>query len=166
MSKLQLDFGYIILEEKDKGVSVSLSKFNYFDFIDFLEENNFEYKENTDYTILVEDSLEELFEELIEYNLTLYLTEYGDQNINFISEGSAKRKIVIRKGKRKVIFKCEPGQKKLGRRCVRRPQKDLIKMKRRAKRAARKARAKRKSAIRKRRISLRKRASIDRKKSK
>ena len=166
MSKLQLDFGYIILEEKDKGVSVSLSKFNYFDFIDFLEENNFEYKENTDYTILVEDSLEELFEELIEYNLILYLTEYGDQNITFITEGSAKRKIVIRKGKRKVIFQCEPGQKKLGRRCVKRPQKDIAKLKRRAKRAARKSKSKRKSALRKRRMSLRKRASIDRKKSK
>jgi hypothetical protein len=166
MSKFHPDFGYIVLEEKDNGTLVSLSKFNYFDFIDFLEENNFEYQENNDYNILVEDPLEELFEELIEYNLILYLTEYGDQNITFISEGSAKRKIVIRKGKRKVIFQCEPGQKKLGRRCVKRPQKDIAKLKRRAKRAARKSKSKRKSAIRKRRMSLRKRASIDRKKSK
>jgi len=166
MTKFHPDFGYIILEEKENTVLVSLSKFNYFDFIDFLEENNFIYQENNDYCISVEDSLEELFEELIEYNLVLYLTEYGDQNITFITEGSAKRKIVIRKGKRKVVFQCEPGQKKLGRRCVKRPQKDIAKLKRRAKRAARKSKSKRKSALRKRRMSLRKRASIDRKKSK
>lgn len=166
MTKFHPDFGYIILEEKENAVLVSLSKFNYFDFVDFLEENNFAYQENNDYSILVEDSLEELFEELIEYNLVLYLTEYGDQNISFISEGSAKRKIVIRKGKRKVIFQCQPGQKKLGKRCVKRPQKDIAKLKRRAKRAARKSKSKKRSALRKRKLSLRKRASIDRKKSK
>jgi hypothetical protein len=166
MTKFHPDFGYIILEEKENAVLVSLSKFNYFDFIDFLEENNFAYQENNDYSILVEDSLEELFEELIEYNLVLYLTEYGDQNISFISEGSAKRKIVIRKGKRKVVFQCQPGQKKLGKRCVKRPQKDIAKLKRRAKRAARKSKSKKRSALRKRKLSLRKRASIDRKKSK
>lgn len=164
MSKFHPDFGYIILEEKDDCVLASLSQSNFFDFIDFLEENNFSFKENDDYTIIIQDPLVEIFEELIEYNVMVYLIEHGDQDVSFISEGSAKRKIVIRKGKRKIIFQCEPGQKKLGRRCVKRPQKEITKLKRRAKRAARKSKAKRKSAIRKRKISLKRRGSLDKKK--
>jgi hypothetical protein len=76
-----------------------------------------------------------------------------------LQEASARRKIVIRKGKKRIIFKCPPGKKKVGvRTCIVRKSSDLMKMKRRAKRGARKARTKKSRSIR-----LRKRSNIRRK---
>jgi hypothetical protein len=77
-----------------------------------------------------------------------------------LMEGIAKRKIVVRGGKRKVLFRCRPGEKKVGRSCRRIPSSQLNKLKRRAKRAARKARTKRMRAQRRRTVSLRRRRNI------
>ena len=78
-----------------------------------------------------------------------------------IVEGIARRKIVVRGGKRKTLFRCKPGEKRVGsRQCRRMPSSQLNKLKRRAKRAARKARTKRMRAQRRRKISLRRRRNI------
>lgn len=114
----------------------------------FLEENHFDFDLLAN-NFLVYDSFEELAEELLDSDLEVLL-----------DEGVAQRKVVIRGGKRKVIFRCKPGEKKIGRRCVRRKSTELAKMKRRARRAARKSRNKRGRALRKRRISLRRRKTI------
>ena len=82
--------------------------------------------------------------------------------IRQLIEGIAKRKVVVRRGKRKTIFRCKPGEKKVGRSCRRIPSSQLNKLKRRAKRAARKARTKRMRAQRRRKISLRRRRNIPR----
>lgn len=77
-----------------------------------------------------------------------------DQKSESLEEGSAVRKVVIRKGRKKIVFKCKPGQKKIGARtCKVRKSSDLAKMKRRAKRSARKSRSKRSAATRKRKRS-------------
>jgi hypothetical protein len=78
-----------------------------------------------------------------------------------LNEIAAKRKIVVRKGKKRIIFKCAPGFKKKGPRvCVKRPASQLRKMKLTAKRTARKSRGKRAQAKRKRKLSLRKRLTF------
>lgn len=114
----------------------------------FLEENDFDYDLLVN-NFLVYDPAEELFEEFLDTDLEVLL-----------DEGVAKRKVVIRGGKRKVIFRCKPGEKKIKRRCVRRKSSELAKMRRRARRAARKSKNKRGRALRKRRLSLRRRRSI------
>jgi len=125
-----------------------------------LEENDFEFLEEEN-SIIVLDSFEELVEEFSEYDFAV--TKY-DGSAEELLEGSAKRKVVVRRGRRKIIFQCGPGQKKVGpRRCVKRPSRDLMKMKRRARRAARKARRKRSQANRRRKVSLRKRPHKTRK---
>ena len=114
----------------------------------FLEENHFDFDLLSKY-FMVYDSFEELAEEFLDSTLEVLL-----------DEGVAKRKIVIRGGKRKIIFRCKPGEKKINRRCVRRKSGELAKMRRRAKRAARKSKNKRGRALRKRRISLRRRRTL------
>ena len=148
LQQLRENTGYVELTELEESVHLYHSSISKEDVLYFLEENNFEYKIE-DGEIFVTDSLEELVEELLEYDLMT--------SASSLLEGSAKRKTVVRRGKRKVIFQCPPGQKKIGRRCAKRPSKDLLKLKRRAKRAARKARRKRSQANRRRKISLRKR---------
>jgi hypothetical protein len=114
----------------------------------FLEENYFDFDLSQN-SFVVYDSFEELIEEFTNSTLEILL-----------DEGVAKRKVVIRGGKRKVIFRCKPGEKKIQRRCVRRKSSELAKMRRRARRAARKSKSKRGRALRKRRISLRRRKTI------
>ena len=114
----------------------------------FLEEEDFDF-DLAGNIFTVYDPVEELFEELLSLDLEVLL-----------SEGVAKRKIVIRGGKRKIIFRCKPGEKKISRRCVRRKSSELQKMRRRARRAARKSKSKRGRALRKRRLSLRRRRGI------
>jgi hypothetical protein len=74
-----------------------------------------------------------------------------------LNEGIAKRKQVVRKGKRRIIFKCKPGEKKVRRSCIKRSTSELSKMKRRAKRSARKAKSKRSRANRRRKLSMKRR---------
>jgi hypothetical protein len=114
----------------------------------FLEENYFDFDLLSD-SFLIYDSFDEIAEEFLFSTLEVLL-----------DEGVAQRKVVVRNGKRKVIFRCSPGEKKIGRRCARRKSSELAKMRRRARRAARKSKSKRGRALRKRRISLRRRKAL------
>lgn len=91
-----------------------------------------------------------------------YVEDEGDEEEKEeLEEASAKRKIVIRKGAKKIIFKCGPGKKKVGKMtCVVRKSSELIKMKRRAIRSAKKSRSKRSQANRKRKRSNVKRSMM------
>jgi hypothetical protein len=80
--------------------------------------------------------------------------------IKQLVEGIAKRRVVVRGGKRKTLFRCKPGEKKVGRQCRRMPSSQLTKLKRRARLAARKSRTKRMRAQRRRKLSLRRRRNI------
>lgn len=77
-----------------------------------------------------------------------------------LQEASAKRKIVIRKGMKKIIFKCGPGKKKVGRNCMIRKSSELAKIKRRARRSAIKSKSKRGAASRKRTRSNKRRSTM------
>ena len=144
--QLRENTGVLELVEQDDKVILFSDTIPVEELTLFLEENDFEYQTSED-GIEVYDSFDELMEELSEYEL---------DNVSAIEllEASAKRKVVVRKGKRKVLFKCPPGQKKIGRRCTKRSSRDLLKIKRRARRAARKARRKRSQANRRRKLSL------------
>jgi len=149
LHQLRENTGSLELVEQDDRVVLVSDAIPVEELTLFLEENDFDYQVLED-TVEVFDSFDELMEELSEYELE-------DRTATELLEASAKRKVVVRKGKRKVIFKCPPGQKKIGRRCARRSSRDLMKLKRRARRSARKARRKRSQANRRRRISLRRR---------
>jgi hypothetical protein len=149
LHQLRENTGSLELVEQDDRVILVSDTIPVEELTLFLEENDFDY-ELTEDTIEVFDSFDELIEELSEYDI-------HNPSATELLEASAKRKVVVRRGKRKIIFKCAPGQKKIGRRCVKRPSRDLMKMKRRARRAARKARRKRSQANRRRKVSLRRR---------
>lgn len=85
--------------------------------------------------------------------------EYYDDNedVERLDEITAKRKKVVRDGKRKIKWVCPTGYRKKGRTCVRMSASDRRDLSIRSKRSARKSRSKRASAIRKRKISNRKR---------
>lgn len=114
-----------------------------------LEEEYFEYEETASGFILENCSFDELLEIVEEYDFSEFLTE-----------ASAKRKIVIRGGRRKIIFKCPPGFKRVKRNCIRRPSSELSRLRRRARKAARKSKGKRARAIRRRKVSLKRRRSL------
>lgn len=149
LQQLRENTGYFELVEDDGKVIIVPENIPIEELTVFLEENDFDYSVSGEY-IEVFDSLDELCEELSEYEIL------NPSAIDLL-EASAKRKVVVRRGRRKIIFQCPPGQKKIKRRCVKRPSRELMKMKRRARRAARKARRKRSQANRRRKISLRKR---------
>lgn len=149
LQQLRDSTGWLELTETDENTILTSENIPVEELTIFLEENNFDYEVQDD-CVLVFDSFDELCEELQDYDL-IY------PNASVILEGSAKRKIVIRRGKRKIIFKCPPGQKKIGRRCQKRPTRELMKLKRRAKRAARKSKRKRSQANRRRKMSLKRR---------
>ena len=149
LHQLRENTGLLELVEQDDRVILVSDVIPIEELTLFLEDNDFDYRVSED-ALEIFDSFDELIEELSEYELE-------NSSATELLEASAKRKVVVRKGKRKVIFKCPPGQKKIGRRCARRSSRDLMKMKRRARRAARKARRKRSQANRRRKISLRRR---------
>lgn len=119
-----------------------------------LEEEVIEYQQVQDNIISADATLDELQEVFLQFNLI------QTDDVYELNEGVAKRAVVIRKGQRKIIFKCKPGEKKVGRRCVQRKAAELNKMRRTARLAARKAKAKKARAKRLRAMSLRKRKSI------
>jgi hypothetical protein len=125
------------------------------DIIDYLEENGVDYTEK-DGTIYINDPVEEAEISIAEKELD------EEFDIEFqLDEASAKRKIVVRKGKKRIIFKCAPGMMKRGPRvCVRRPAASLRKLKFTSRRSARKSKSKKNTAKRKRNISLRKRLTF------
>ena len=125
------------------------------DIIAYLDENSVDYTEK-DGTIYINDPVEEA-------EISIEEDELDEEfDIEFqLDEASARKKIVVRKGKKKIIFKCAPGMMKKGPRvCVKRPAASLRKLKLTSKRSSRKARSKRGAAKRKRNISLRKRTSL------
>ena len=119
-----------------------------------LQEESIECQQVQDNIISAEATVDELEEVFLQFNLIF------TDNVYDLTEGVAKRTIVIRRGQRKVIFKCKPGEKKVGRRCIQRKAAELNRMKRTAKLSARKAKAKKARAKRLRTLSLRKRKSI------
>lgn len=149
LQQLRENTGWLEITETDENVIVVLENIPTEEFTIFLEENSFDYELQDDH-VLVFDSFDELLEELQDYELV-------NSSAVAILEATAKRKIVVRKGKRKIIFQCPPGQKKIGRRCQKRPTRELMKLKRRARRAARKAKRKRSQANRRRKMSLKRR---------
>jgi len=154
----------IVFEEFDaelteEQIVLDMPSLSYEDVIDYLDENEVEWEEK-DGVIYILDAVEEA-EISIEDDDSEEIEESVDIEAEMLNEVAAKRKIVVRKGRKKILFKCAPGFKKKGpRSCVRRATGQLRKMKLTAKRAARKARGKRSQAKRKRKLSLRKRLTF------
>jgi len=154
----------IVFEEFDaelteEQIVLDMPSLSYEDVVDYLDENEVEWEEK-DGVIYILDAVEEA-EISIEDDDTEEIEESVDIEAEMLNEVAAKRKIVVRKGRKKILFKCAPGFKKKGpRTCVRRATGQLRKMKLTAKRSARKARGKRSQAKRKRKLSLRKRLTF------
>jgi hypothetical protein len=142
----------IIIEENESGCVISCNNMEYDSLIEFLIEEEFDFIEKDD-TIEVLSGIEEVCDAVSEYDLEVFHPS--------LLEGIAKRKYVVRAGKRKVIFKCKPGEKRFGRSCRKIPSSQLQKIKRRARRGARKARSKRMRANRRRKSSIRKRTKTN-----
>lgn len=150
------EFDVQLTEEK---IVLDMPNFSREDIIDYLDENNVEWEEK-DEVIYILDRVEQA-DITIENDNEEDVEESLDIEGEDLNEVTARRKIVVRKGRRKIIFKCAPGMMKKGlRSCVRRPSSSLRKLKFRAKRTARKSRSKRNQARRKRKISMRKRMSF------
>jgi len=154
----------IVFEEFDaelteEQIVLDMPSLSYEDVVDYLDENEVEWEEK-DGVIYILDAVEEA-EISIEDDDSEEIEESVDIEAEMLNEVAAKRKIVVRKGRKKILFKCAPGFKKKGpRTCVRRATGQLRKMKLTAKRSARKARGKRSQAKRKRKLSLRKRLTF------
>ena len=154
----------IVFEEFDaelteEQIVLDMPSLSYEDVVDYLDENEVEWEEK-DGVIYILDAVEEA-EISIEDDDSEEIEESVDIEAQMLNEVAAKRKIVVRKGRKKILFKCAPGFKKKGpRTCVKRATGQLRKMKLTAKRAARKARGKRSQAKRKRKLSLRKRLTF------
>lgn len=122
-----------------------------------LVENKHEEAKEAIRAVLVQ-KINQIMEEVKQEMKTTLL----DEEENVLQEATAKRRIVVRNGKKVIKFKCPPGYKKLAgqRRCVRITASKRVKMKRIAKKAARKRRTKKASINRKRNRSLRKRKAL------
>jgi len=154
----------IVFEEFDaelteEQIVLDMPSLSYEDVVEYLDENEVEWEEK-DGVIYILDAVEEA-EISIEDDDSEEIEESVDIEGEMLNEVAAKRKIVVRKGRKKILFKCAPGFKKKGpRTCVKRATGQLRKMKLTAKRAARKARGKRSQAKRKRKLSMRKRLTF------
>jgi hypothetical protein len=154
----------IVFEEFDaelteEQIVLDMPSLSYEDVVEYLDENEVEWEER-DGVIYILDAVEEA-EITIEDDDSEEIEESVDIEGEMLNEVAAKRKIVVRKGRKKILFKCAPGFKKKGpRTCVKRATGQLRKLKLRAKRSARKARSKRSQAKRKRKFSMRKRLTF------
>lgn len=175
-------FSFTLIESSDNITQVIFLAENSEVIHDIFDSYDFNITEHSDKCFFVDESIEDVFDELNTYEIDeendpillteedegfyitplddIYEIEYITADPSFLLEGPAKRKMVIRGGKRKIIFKCGPGQMKVGKSCRRRPAGLLNKMKRRAKITARKSRKKRRMSARKRKISMRRRAMM------
>jgi hypothetical protein len=178
-------FSFTLIEHSETTTEVLFPE-KYKELIEtILDSYDFEWEENSPRSFFINEKFEDVFDDLTDFEtdgdesilLTeedegFYVTELDDvYEILYIQtmdtsilEGTPKRTVAVRGGKRKVLFKCGPGQMKVGRSCRRRPTAQLNKMKRRARVSARKARKKRRLANRKRKLSLKRRAVLVRKK--
>ncbi len=135
----------------EQKLLIDLSNYSSDDIEEYLKSNNVEYTIHNDGTIWITDPVEEA---------EISISEELEESFS-ISEGAARRKIVVRKGKKKILFICGPGMMKRGpRQCVRRPSSSLRKLKFRSRKSARKSKAKRGQSNRRRKISVRKRLSF------
>lgn len=177
-------FTFSIEENTSDSVKIVFPEKHYELIEDIFDSYDFNIIPNSHGSFIIDEPLEDVYEELTSYEISeednQLLTEEDEgfyttpmdvmyeilSTFEFIDEGVAKRSVVVRKGKRKILFRCGPGQMKVGRTCRRRPSAQLNKMKRRAKITARKSRKKRRIAVRKRNISMRRRAILVRKKPK
>lgn len=143
-------------------IVIDMPGFDRDELVDYLDGEGVEWEEGEDGIITIVDPVEEADIEIsAEEDEGDEIEESLEVETQMINEASARRKIVVRKGKRRIIFKCAPGMMKKGPRvCVRRPGSQLRKLKLRSKRAARKARSKRGIAKRRRKLSLRKRMAM------
>jgi hypothetical protein len=154
----------LIFEEFDaelteQKIVLDMPNFSHEDVVDYLEQEGIEWEEE-DGVIYILDPVEEA-DITVEVEDDEEIDEEFEVESEMLNEVAAKRKIVVRKGKKRIIFKCAPGFKKKGPRvCVKRPASQLRKMKLTAKRTARKTRGKRAQAKRKRKLSLRKRLTF------
>jgi hypothetical protein len=150
------EFDAELTEEK---IVLDMPEFSREDIVDYLDENGVDWEEK-DGIIYVLDPVEEA-DITVEVDDDDEIDEEFEIQSEMLNEIAAKRKIVVRKGKKRIIFKCAPGFKKTGpRSCVRRQASQLRKMKLRARKTARKSRGKRASARRKRKLSMRKRLTF------
>ena len=149
-------------ELTETKIVLDMPGFDRDEIVNYLEEEGIEWEEGEDGIISIVDPVEEADIEIsMEEEESDEIEESVEVETQMLNEATARRKIVVRKGKRKIIFKCGPGMMKKGpRTCVRRPGGQLRKLKLRSKRAARKARSKRNVAKRRRKLSLRKRMSL------
>jgi len=146
-------------ELTEHKIVLDMPNFSREDVVDYLDEEGIEWEEKDDIIHII-DPVEEA-------DITIDTEEEDEIDEEFIVESemlneiAAKRKIVVRKGKKRIIFKCAPGfKKKTPRTCMKRPASQLRKLKLSARKTARKSRGKRAQARRKRRISLRKRLTF------
>lgn len=150
------EFDAELTEEK---IVLDMPNFSHEDVVDYLEQEGIEWEEK-DGVIYILDPVEEA-DITVEVEEDEDIEEEIEIESRSLNEVAAKRKIVVRKGKKRIIFKCAPGFKKKGpRTCVKRPASNLRKLKLTAKRSARKSRGKRSQAKRKRKLSLRKRLTF------
>ena len=150
------EFDAELTEEK---IVLDMPNFSHEDVVDYLEQEGIEWEEK-DGVIYILDPVEEA-DITVEVEEDEDIEEEIEIETQSLNEVAAKRKIVVRKGKKRIIFKCAPGFKKKGpRTCVKRPASNLRKLKLTAKRSARKSRGKRSQAKRKRKLSLRKRLTF------
>jgi len=151
------EFDAELTEEK---IVLDMPNFSHEDVVEYLDGEGIEWEEK-DGIIYILDPVEEADITVEVEEETEDLDEEFSVESEMLNEVAAKRKIVVRKGKKRIIFKCAPGFKKKGARtCVKRPASQLRKMKLTAKRTARKTRGKRAQAKRKRKLSLRKRLTF------
>jgi hypothetical protein len=150
------EFDAELTEEK---IVLDMPSFSREDVVEYLEDEGIEWEEK-DGVIYILDPVEEA-DITVEVEEEEEIEEEIEVQTEMLNEVAAKRKIVVRKGKKRILFKCAPGFKKKGpRTCVKRPAGQLRKMKLTAKRSARKSRGKRAQAKRKRKLSLRKRLTF------
>lgn len=117
----------IISEEFDAELTetriiLDMPNFSREEVVEYLEDNGVEWEEGDDGVITFLDPVEEA-------DITVETDDEGDDEIEesfeieneMLNEAAAKRKIVVRKGKKRIIFKCGLGFMKRGQRtCVRR----------------------------------------------
>ena len=150
----QKEFDIEIIEEQTV-LNIICSETVHPSLLELLDEEYFNYTETETGVIVEDSSFDELIETLSDYELETVL-----------NEASLIRKMVVRNGRRKIIYRCPPGHKNVKRRCVKRPAGELARLKRSARKGARKARSKRARAIRRRKISLKRRVGFAKKRHK
>lgn len=142
-------------ELQEQKLVIDLPNYTSEDITEYLDSNDVEYTIDKNGTIWIADPIEEAEISILDEDVEDYIS------VGELSEGAARKKLVVRKGKKRILFVCGPGMMKRGpRQCVRRPASSLRKLKFRSKRSARKSKSKRGQSNRRRKISVRKRLSF------